>query len=175
MAKLLARFGLVNSHRLCVLQKPVYGFNKNCLFSSSSSTPQHLPPNIIFRPAVVKSSCSPSSSSQQKPSPPPLVLVFGWMSAKDTHLEKYRHFWTTRGYDVITVSTEPKSLVMPYSKGTGTVAYTNELVKYLSSEKQSPPYERIIFHNFSVGTYVSSIFRYQLNKAIENGKVSCGV
>lgn len=87
------------------------------------------------------------------------------MSAKDAHLEKYRHFWSTRGYDVITVATEPGSLVMPYSRK-GTVKYSRQLVDFLADDT-TPTYDQVILHNFSVGTYVSSIFRQQLNRAVK--------
>lgn len=165
MARMARAFELIKVNLL--RQKSVYSYKNGVCSLSSKTFQKELPPNITFSPAVIKISSDQTSDHQKRP---PLVLCFGWMFAKDSHLEKSRNFWTTLGYDVFLVKTDYKALVFPYRKVTGTADYTKKLVKYLSSMEK--PYEKIIFHNFSIGTYVSSILRVQLNREIEKNKVN---
>ena len=93
--------------------------------------------------------------------PRPLILLFAWMLAKDAHLDKYRKLWTTRGFDIITIQTSPSDLLVP---AFGTTQTVRLLIDYLANHPK--PYQKIIFHNLSVGNYVAFEFLYELYEAV---------
>ncbi len=54
-----------------------------------------------------------NNNSTEKQTTRPLVVLFAWMLAKDKHIEKYRNLYFQRGFDVLTVKTEPFELLLP--------------------------------------------------------------
>jgi hypothetical protein len=95
----------------------------------------------------------------------PLVVLFAWMLAKDKHIEKYRNLYFQRGFDVLTVKTEPFELLLP-ERGSQRVA-RNVLTFLNDAIKQYP---KIIIHAFSVGAYQFGEVLVQMEKK-ENGSL----
>ncbi|KAH9399172.1 hypothetical protein TYRP_018079 [Tyrophagus putrescentiae] len=96
----------------------------------------------------------------------PLVLLFGWMLSKNSHLEKYRQFWTSRGYDILTVQTSPFDLLLP-SLGGRKVA--QNVFNFLTRELV-PRYDEVLVHAFSVGGYQLGELLQRLYEGIERGE-----
>ncbi len=94
----------------------------------------------------------------------PLVLLFAWMLSKNVHIEKYRQFWISRGYDILTVQTSPSALLMP-SIGGAKIAET--VFRYLATA--TPRYDQVIVHAFSVGGYQLCELLYRLSNGVAAG------
>ena len=94
----------------------------------------------------------------------PLVLLFAWMLSKDSHIEKYRELWISRGYDILTVRTSPFDLLLPLTGGRRVAV---NVFNFLS--KLKPRYDEIIVHAFSVGGYQMGEFFNRLSIEAANG------
>lgn len=148
--------------------------------SSSSS----LPACCSFTAAAENRTSSSSTSSPT----PHLVLLFAWMLAKEAHLEKYRTFWASRGYDVLTVRTGPLDTLLPtvfaarnarrlidFLEGKGGKKSSSDDLQQAASSPQ-PRYSRVLFHSLSVGNYVAQEVLYQLrNNSSEGNRHSAAV
>lgn len=77
----------------------------------------------------------------------PLVILLTWMSAKESHLDRYHKFYLDLGFDVLTVRTHPMQLVLPKS---GAQAVAQMVLDFLSD---NPGYQKLAVHGFSVGGY----------------------
>lgn len=87
-------------------------------------------------------------SSGNKKKQKPLAVIVAWMLAKDSHIDKYRNLYLTRGFDVLTVDLSPKELLFPAS---GSQVVASSLLNYLVSNDH---YHKIVIHAFSVGGYL---------------------
>lgn len=94
----------------------------------------------------------------------PLVLLFAWMLSKNEHIEKYRTFWTGRGYDILTVQTPPFDLLFP---AIGGAKISEQVFRWLASN--SPRYDQVLVHAFSVGGYQLSEVLYRLSNGVAAG------
>lgn len=45
----------------------------------------------------------------------PLVVILGWLLAKPQHLKKYSDIYTSKGFNVLTVSMSPWQFIWPTS------------------------------------------------------------
>ncbi len=88
------------------------------------------------------------------------------MLSKNSHLEKYRQFWTSRGYDILTVQTSPFDLLLP-SLGGRKVA--QNVFNFLTRELV-PRYDEVLVHAFSVGGYQLGELLQRLYEGIERGE-----
>lgn len=87
------------------------------------------------------------------------------MLSKNSHLEKYRHFWTSRGYDILTVQTSPIDLLLPSVGGRKVAQNVFNFLKELS-----PRYDEILVHAFSVGGYQLGELLQRLYEGLERGE-----
>lgn len=78
----------------------------------------------------------------------PLAVLLSWMLAKDKHLERYRVLYFKRGFDVLTVKTEPIELLFP-TRGSHPIA--KNLISFLNEAVKQ--YPDVLVHAFSVGAY----------------------
>lgn len=76
-----------------------------------------------------------------------LVLLFGWLSSEDKHLEKYRQIYYRKGFDVLTIRTRLLDVLVPHM---GSERVANEVVDFLGSHRR---YDNLAIHLFSVGSY----------------------
>lgn len=111
----------------------------------------------------------------------PLVLLFAWMLAKEAHLEKYRTFWTSRGYDVLTVRTGPLDTLLPSFYAARNArrlidflrAPANEKIDEKANNRKQTRYPTVLIQGLSVGNYFAMEFLYQLKLAkMRGGKIS---
>lgn len=88
------------------------------------------------------------SDNKDAKSKKPLAIILSWMLAKESHLEKYRSLYLTRGFDVLTVNIAPKDLLFPVS---GSQVIATNVLDYL---RNNNGYENVLVHAFSVGGYL---------------------
>ncbi|GBM42256.1 hypothetical protein AVEN_234979-1 [Araneus ventricosus] len=101
-----------------------------------------------------------NDSSKKKP----LALILAWMLAKETHIEKLRKLYISRGFDVLTVKTPPKDFLFPVS---GSQVIAKNVLDYFTSHEN---YEDIVVHAFSVGCYLMGEMFVQMRKDSEKYK-----
>ncbi|CAD5113292.1 DgyrCDS2469 [Dimorphilus gyrociliatus] len=77
----------------------------------------------------------------------PLILLYSWLRAKSSHLNKYSDFYLTKGFDVLQITTTPSSIVAPKKARKS----MEELLNYINSEHDHKP---LFVHGFSVGGYL---------------------
>ena len=94
----------------------------------------------------------------------PLVLLFAWMLSKNEHIEKYRHFWTCRGYDILTLQTSPFDLLLPKIGGR-----RNAVNVYNFLSRIQPRYDQVLVHAFSVGGYQLCEFMDHMSEGCKKG------
>ncbi|KAF8787095.1 hypothetical protein HNY73_008725 [Argiope bruennichi] len=78
----------------------------------------------------------------------PLAVILAWMLAKESHIEKFRQLYISRGFDVLTVNMAPKDLLFPVS---GSQVIAKNVLDYFTLHKN---YKDIVVHAFSVGGYL---------------------
>ncbi|GFQ96610.1 uncharacterized protein TNCT_210971 [Trichonephila clavata] len=93
----------------------------------------------------------------------PLAVILSWMLAKDSHIEKFRNIYISRGYDVLTVNIAPKDLLFPVS---GSQVVAKNVLDYFNTND----YEDILVHAFSVGGYLMGEMFVQLRENPEKYK-----
>lgn len=80
--------------------------------------------------------------------PRPLVLLFGWMLAKQRHLDKYGNLYHSKGFDVLSVQMKPTQVLIP----TQAQKTMEELLNILQQKSLSE--KPLMIHGFSVGGYM---------------------
>ncbi|CAG5116239.1 unnamed protein product [Candidula unifasciata] len=80
--------------------------------------------------------------------PRPLVLLFGWMLAKQRHLDKYCNMYHSNGFDVLSLKMKPAQVLIPQR--------AQNTVEQLLSVLQEPGLTKrpLMVHGFSVGGYM---------------------
>lgn len=124
-----------------------------------------LPSNMLFRSATSDRSTMTFSCNESQVdsiSTRPLILLFAWMLSKNKHIDKYREFWTSRGYDILTVQTKPLDLLLPTIGGK---KVAENVLNLLSKVK----YDQMVIHAFSVGGYQLGEFLCLLSNESRNG------
>ncbi|XP_015917052.1 uncharacterized protein [Parasteatoda tepidariorum] len=77
-----------------------------------------------------------------------LAVILSWMLAKESHVDKFRAIYLSRGFDVLTVDMVPKDLLFPTS---GSQVVATNLLDYMVKNEH---YDKILIHAFSVGGYL---------------------
>ncbi|CAG2174105.1 unnamed protein product, partial [Oppiella nova] len=78
----------------------------------------------------------------------PLVVLLTWLMAQDKHVDKYSNLYLQKGFDVLTVKTNPFDLLFPTI---GSRKIAQNCVTAL--QKELTQYSSVILHAFSVGAY----------------------
>ncbi|KAL2939023.1 Transmembrane protein 53 [Bienertia sinuspersici] len=100
----------------------------------------HLPePSAVD--VVGKSNCSSAKSRT-------VVVLLGWLGAKQKHLNKYAEWYTSRGFHVITF-TFPMSEVLSYQVGGKAEQDVELLVNHLADWLEEEHGKNLVFHTFS--------------------------
>ncbi|GIX95442.1 uncharacterized protein CDAR_264311 [Caerostris darwini] len=94
----------------------------------------------------------------------PLAVILAWMLAKESHIEKFRNIYISRGFDVLTVNMAPKDLLFPAS---GSQVVAKSVLDYFSTHEN---YDDILVHAFSVGGYLMGEMFVQMRKDAEKYK-----
>lgn len=78
----------------------------------------------------------------------PLVIMLPWLLAEKKHVNKYAEIYTSKGFNVLSISLTPWQLLWP-AKGTQLVA--NDVLKFITTNTTNAP---LFLHGFSVGAYM---------------------
>lgn len=77
-----------------------------------------------------------------------VVVLLGWLGAKQKHLKKYAEWYTSKGYHVITF-TFPMAEVMSYQPGGKAEQNVHMLVDHLADWLEEENEKNLMFHTFS--------------------------
>ncbi|XP_076934816.1 uncharacterized protein LOC143601239 [Bidens hawaiensis] len=77
-----------------------------------------------------------------------VVVLLGWLGAKQKHLKKYADWYTSKGFHVITF-TFPVSEILSYQVGGKTEQHIDSLVIHLSEWLEEECKHNLVFHTFS--------------------------
>jgi hypothetical protein len=110
-----------------------------CYNGGSNSTSEfmykwHLPEPSAFGGSSVKSKT--------------VVVLLGWLGAKQKHLKKYAEWYTSKGYHVITF-TFPMADVLSYQPGGKAEQNVHMLVDHLADWLEEENEKNLVFHTFS--------------------------
>ncbi|XP_043715237.1 transmembrane protein 53-like [Telopea speciosissima] len=134
---------LVTSYQSADLAKPPKaseGINRPPSSSSEVLYKWHLPdPNAYG--ASDNSECSSTKSRT-------VVVLLGWLGAKQKHLKRYADWYTSRGFHAITF-TFPMSEILSYQIGGKAEEDIELLVNHLAGWLEEEHGKNLIFHTFS--------------------------
>ncbi|KAL5543068.1 hypothetical protein UlMin_010778 [Ulmus minor] len=77
-----------------------------------------------------------------------VVVLLGWLGAKQKHLKRYAEWYTSRGFHAITF-TFPMADVLSYQVGGKAEEHVNLLVKHLADWLEEEHGKNLVFHTFS--------------------------
>lgn len=77
-----------------------------------------------------------------------VVVLLGWLGAKQKHLKKYADWYTSKGFHVITF-TFPMSEILSYQVGGKAEQHVESLVNHLSDWLEEEYGKNMVFHTFS--------------------------
>ncbi|KAI3472535.1 hypothetical protein Pfo_030686 [Paulownia fortunei] len=115
--------------------------------------PYYIPPlplDVLYRwhlpdpNAVVVSGGSDCSSAKSRT----VVVLLGWLGAKQKHLNRYAEWYTSRGFHAITF-TFPMSEVLSYQVGGKAEQDVELLVNHLAEWLEEEHGKNLVFHTFS--------------------------
>ena len=116
--------------------------------SPDISTP---PPEVMYqwhlpKPNTLSVLGDDSNSSSVKSKT--VVVLLGWLGAKQRHLTKYAEWYTSRGYHAITF-TFPMAEILSYQPGGKAEQNINLLVSHLIDWLEDEHKKNLVFHTFS--------------------------
>lgn len=109
------------------------------------SIPPSVSNDVIYKwhlPQANPNAVNPSENSKT------VVVLLGWLGAKQKHLKKYADWYTSQGFHVITF-TVPMSEIVSYQVGGKTEEHINSLVNHLSDWLEEEYGKNLVFHTFS--------------------------
>lgn len=77
-----------------------------------------------------------------------VVVLLGWLGAKQKHMRKYAEYYTSKGFHVITF-TFPISEILSYQAGWKAEEHVDALVNHLSDWLEEEHGNNLVFHTFS--------------------------
>nr|XP_043606579.1 transmembrane protein 53 [Erigeron canadensis] len=77
-----------------------------------------------------------------------VVVLLGWLGAKQKHLKKYADWYTSKGFHVITF-TFPMSEVLSYQVGGKAEQHVDSLANHLAEWLEDECEKNLVFHTFS--------------------------
>ncbi|KAF4373449.1 hypothetical protein CsatB_026599 [Cannabis sativa] len=108
------------------------------------------PADVMYRwhlpePAAIDVSGGSECSSAKSRT---VVVLLGWLGAKQKHLKRYAEWYTSRGFHVITF-TFPMSEILSYQVGGKAEKHINLLVDHLAEWLEEEHGKNLVFHTFS--------------------------
>ncbi|PIA35403.1 hypothetical protein AQUCO_03500051v1 [Aquilegia coerulea] len=100
----------------------------------------HLPEPSAYK-ASGDSECSSAKSRT-------VVVLLGWLGAKQKHLRRYADWYTSRGYHVITF-TFPMAEILSYQVGGKAEEHIDMLANHLAGWLEEEEGKNLVFHTFS--------------------------
>ncbi|KAI4384305.1 hypothetical protein MLD38_002478 [Melastoma candidum] len=143
-------------------------------FSSSASTSRSNP-DVLYRWHLPEPSAVDISGSEDcsKLKHRMVVVLLGWLGAKQKHLKKYAEWYTSKGFNVITF-TFPISEILSYQVGGKAEQDVGLLVKHLVEWLEDEDGRNLVFHTFSnTGwlTYGAILEKLQQQDPVLMGKI----
>lgn len=77
-----------------------------------------------------------------------VVVLLGWLGAKQKHMKRYAEWYTSRGFHVITF-TFPMSEILSYQVGGKAEQHIDMLVNHLADWLEEEQRKNLVFHTFS--------------------------
>lgn len=107
-------------------------------------------PDVMYRwhlpePNAINVSGSSDCSSVESRT---VVVLLGWLGAKQKHLKRYAEWYTSRGFHAITF-TFPMSEILSYQVGGKAEKHINLLVEHLADWLEEEHGKNLVFHTFS--------------------------
>lgn len=93
----------------------------------------------------------------------PLVIIAGWMGAKERQLNPYISFYHKRNIDTLSFAVGPKHVLFPSDSKEQMEKVMDFISNTASSEIKSP--SCIIFHHFSVGGFLYGLLLLSLKES----------
>jgi hypothetical protein len=115
--------------------------------SAYGQTISTLPSEVMYRwhlpepNAIDVSDCSSEKSRT-------VVVLLGWLGAKQKHLNRYAELYTSRGFHVITF-TFPMTEILSYQFGGKAEEHVDLLVNHLADWLEEEHGKNLVFHTFS--------------------------
>ncbi|KAJ8548859.1 hypothetical protein K7X08_029840 [Anisodus acutangulus] len=112
-----------------------------------TTLPSSSPSEVLYRwhlpePNAAVGNCSPVKSKT-------VVVLLGWLGAKQKHLKRYAEWYASRGYHVITF-TFPMSEILSYQVGGKAEQDIEQLVNHLADWLEEEEHgKNLVFHTFS--------------------------
>ncbi|OVA05535.1 Protein of unknown function DUF829 [Macleaya cordata] len=108
------------------------------------------PPDVLYRwhlpePNAYKVSGDSDCSSAKSRT---VVVLLGWLGAKQKHLKRYADWYTSRGFHAITF-TFPMSEILSYQVGGKAEQDIDSLVNHLAGWLEEEHGKNLVFHTFS--------------------------
>ncbi|KAF6036838.1 hypothetical protein EB796_004854 [Bugula neritina] len=138
----LSTHNLSRISNVCLLKRQLNGIMQRSLHSKTRALPYFPTTNLR---------CKDTQKDKI-----PLIVLLPWLNAQPKHVNKYIELYHKRGYDVMTCSVKVSNFLWPESCYSTTKVLTKELS---SAEFCHRP---LIFHSFSVGTYMLSVLFSQM-------------
>lgn len=135
---------LLNSYQSAELVKAP----KPAAFKHDISTTS--PPEVMYRwhlpePNSIDVTGSSDCSSAKSRT---VVVLLGWLGAKQKHLKRYAEWYTSRGFHAITF-TFPMAEILSYQVGGKAEEHIDLLVKHLADWLEEEHGKNLVFHTFS--------------------------
>lgn len=129
-------------------------------------------PSSHFRFHPIQPSSTHLNSTTPTTPAKKLVVLYAWLFAPERHLDKFRAWYHTLGYDVLSVRVHLRDFFLPKS---GVKVTARKLVNYLEREFQtnsttSSSYDELLFHGFSIGVYLLGEVMLLLEKREKKSK-----
>lgn len=86
-----------------------------------------------------------------------VVVLLGWLGAKQKHLKRYAEWYTSRGFHAITF-TFPMSEILTYQIGGKVEQHVDLLVNHLADWLEEEHGKNLVFHTFSNTGWLTYVF-----------------
>lgn len=90
-------------------------------------------------------------NNNEDQNPKKIVIISGWLGAKENQLKPYLQYYHKNGFDSISFAVGPRDVLLP-SVQNNQITKALDFVK--SENSNSMKYDRVVFHNFSVGGFL---------------------
>jgi Eukaryotic protein of unknown function (DUF829) len=112
-------------------------------------TPRSLGFDLKYQKNIKSTNSGINGSSS--PNPTKIVVVAGWMGAKERQLKPYLEFYNERGFDTLSFAVGPHHVLFP-SRAMKTMEAVLKHIKEASGKDGGV--QAVVFHHFSVGGFL---------------------
>ncbi|KAG8362822.1 hypothetical protein BUALT_BualtUnG0034000 [Buddleja alternifolia] len=170
-----ANYSLISSSPFLLNLYQSANLAKSAKPAKYSYTIPPLPSDVLYRwhlpdpNSIDVSGASDCSSAKSRT----VVVLLGWLGAKQKHLNRYAEWYTSRGFHAITF-TFPMSKVLSYQAGGKAEEDVELLVNHLAEWLEEEDGKNLVFHTFSnTGwlTYGAILEKFQKKDSALTGRI----